>query len=196
MSYSQNEEEKHILHALAGVQAEHGRFLDIGAWHATALSNTRALFERGWSGVMVEPSPEPFLGLLREYGQEDRIQLLCGAVGPARSITRFHASADALTTSCEANFEKWKATGGFYGSFYSPVITLADLFGQFGEFDFVSIDAEGTSVDLFHEMLATEMRPACICVEHDSRSEECMAAAVVKGYQPIFSSPENLVFAR
>lgn len=196
LSYSQGDEEKYILQAVKSIEREHGRFLDIGAWHPTNLSNTRALFERGWSGVMVEPSPEPLLVLLREYGNEDRIQLLSGAVAVDRSITRFHATSDALTTSSEESYERWKGVGGFYGSFYVPVITIPEILHSFGEFDFVSIDAEGSSVDLLHALLATEMRPACICVEYDFRSEECMEAAASKGYRMLYTSSENVVFAR
>lgn len=198
MSYSQNEEEKYILQALIPLfdPALSPRFLDIGAWNAKDLSNTRALFERGWSGVLIEPSPEPFLGLLREYGLNPQIQLVCGAVGVEHSITSFYASSDALTTSNEANYERWKSSGGFYGSFNVPVITIPDIIDRFGEFEFVSIDAEGESVDLFHALLATEMRPKCICVEYDSRAGECSAAAAGRGYRMIYSSAENMVFAR
>lgn len=196
MSYSQNEEEKYILQAIAPFTTD-GRFLDIGAWHPKNLSNTRALFERGWSGVMIEPSPEPFLNLIREYGLNQQIQLVCGAVGVEHSITKFHASSDALTTSSEENYERWKSVGGFYGSFYVPVITIPDLIERFGDdFDFVSVDAEGNSVDLFKALLATEMRPKCICVEYDSRADECMEAAVGRGYRMTYSSGENMVFAR
>lgn len=194
MSYSQNDEEKHILEAVKGIT--HGRFLDIGAWHAKELSNTRALFELGWSGVMVEPSPEPFLGLLREYGKEERIQLVCGAAGTVNTITRFWVTADALTTSDENNFEKWKGVGGFYGSLYTPTVTMAEIVDRFGDFDFVSIDSEGSSADLLHALLAAESRPICICVEYDRRAEECCQLASDKGYRALYTSAENLVFAR
>jgi FkbM family methyltransferase len=196
VSYSQGDEEKYILQAVANISREHGRFLDIGAWHAVHLSNTRALFEQGWSGVLIDPSPEPFMGLLREYGMEDRVQLVCAAVGLSRSIERFHATADALTTSNRINYERWKSLGGFYGSFYTPMITIPEILTQFGDFDFVNIDAEGASVDLFHALLATEMRPAAICVEYDFGAQQCMDAADKKGYRMLYSSSENLVFGR
>lgn len=60
--YSQYFEEQYILAALEG---EPGRFLDIGGYHPTDKSNTRALVELGWTGVIVEPSPGPFINLLR-----------------------------------------------------------------------------------------------------------------------------------
>lgn len=194
MSYSQGDEEKYILHAVKHIAK--GRFLDIGAWNATTLSNTRALFELGWSGVLIEPSPEPFLGLLREYGTEGRIQLICGAVGRNSEITRFHATADAVSTSSDESYERWKSVGGFYGRFYTNVITMAQLWQEFGSFDFVSIDTEGTSVDLLHALLELPMLPTCICVEYDSRGQECMDAACNHGYRVIDTSSENVVFSR
>ena len=98
MSYSQNAEEQHILR-IVGDQP--GRFLDIGAYNPKLFSNTRALYERGWSGVMVEPSPGPFESLLREYGNDDRIKLICAAVTVigGEDIVTLYATQDALSTT-------------------------------------------------------------------------------------------------
>jgi FkbM family methyltransferase len=194
VNYSQGEEQQHIL-AHAGSS---GRFLDVGAWNAEKLSNTRALYElpwKGWAGVLVEPSPEPFAGLLRAYKDDPRIVLVCAAVGAEPGMAKFHASSDALTTSVEENFEKWKTTGGFYGTFHSPVVTIEYLAQLFGTFDFVSIDTEGTSVDIFRSLIRSSMRPKCICVEHDNRNVECLTLAKERGYREVYFSGENQVFA-
>jgi hypothetical protein len=70
--YSQFDEQDAILAAF-GLQPwqtnlspgnTDGRFLDLGAWDPITFSNTRALVELGWSGVMIEPSPGPFLELM------------------------------------------------------------------------------------------------------------------------------------
>lgn len=190
MNYSQGEEQQHILeHA-----GESGRFLDIGAWNAKNLSNTRALYERGWSGVLVEPSPEPFVGLLREYGEDERIDLILGAVGDL-SLKRFHASADALTTSSPQNFEKWRTIGGFYGRYWVQAMTVEFLCQYMGPFDFVSIDTEGTSVEIFRDLLQCA-KPRCICVEHDFRNVETLEMAKFAGYREVYFSGENQVFAK
>lgn len=59
------------------------RFLDIGCWDPITFSNTRALVELGWSGVMIEPAPGPFLELLRcctkcGLGVDDRVHEVYG----------------------------------------------------------------------------------------------------------------------
>lgn len=174
-----------------------GRFLDIGAWSPTCFSNSRALYLAGWSGVMVEPSPEPFLGLLKEYGNEPRIQLVCAAVGFDRHCVKLHATADAVSTSDEASYQKWKSHADFVGSFYIPVLTLTDIFNQFeGGYDFVNIDTEGTSVDLLHVLLSTSALPKAICVEHDDRLVEVFQAGEKCGYRALHVNGTNVVLAR
>lgn len=193
-SYSQYGEDLHIMRALEGV---HGRFLDIGAWSAIDFSNTRLLYENGWSGVMIEPSPEPFLGLLREYGNEPRIQLVCAAVGFDNHCVKIHATADAVSTSDDVSYEKWKNHANFIGSFYIQQLTLDGIFNQFGGgFEFVNIDTEGTSVDVLHALLKTQALPKCICVEHDDRIPEASMDAERMGYRVAHLNGTNLVLAR
>lgn len=199
--FSQHDEQDHIFAALGiplGDISKAGTFLDIGAWHARDKSNVRALYELGWSGVLVEFSPEPLAGLIKEYGDEPRIKIIAAAVGLQHTLTKFHVSADALSTSNEENYERWRAQGAFYGSLYVPTITLEDINE---EFDFVSIDTEGTSADLFKELLdlcvsGRQPLPRCICVEFDNRADECERAASAAGYRKVYESEENLVFAR
>ncbi len=190
--YSQYDEEAAILaHTPAA-----GKFLDIGAWHPTQFSNTRALFERGWSGVMIEPSPEPFLALLKTYGNEPRITLICAAVGFERCMVKFHATADAVSTSSEEVYKQWKTAGGYYGSFYAPQFRLEELFNQFGGgFNFVNFDAEGISVDIARRFLELEQRPQCFCVEHDGRIVEISRRAQQAGYSAVLTNGTNIVFA-
>jgi hypothetical protein len=63
--YSQQIEEQYILEAFKAHPSETKRLLDIGGWHPTIFSNTRALVELGWGGVIIEPSPGPFINFLR-----------------------------------------------------------------------------------------------------------------------------------
>lgn len=221
MSYSQNSEEAAILAAFP--DKTDGRFLDIGAWHPTDKSNTRALYERGWSGVMIEPSPGPFINLMRacqkcgdvpselygerksmacekcgggRYGADERLTLICAAVGTQQGLMRLHASDDAVSTDNEAHFKEWEKFTGFFGQFYSPVLLLEDIFNQFGGFDFVSLDVEGSSASLFVRMFDIGVFPTCVCVEHDNRTTELCEMAIAQHYGLRYCDGTNLVFAR
>ena len=190
---TQNDEARYILEILGdSPPAEMRRFLDIGAWNPKELSNTRALYERGWGGVCIEPSPGPVKDLVREYGTsaDSRVQVVAAAVGVEPGIVAMRMSDDALSGN---ENPAWADKGGFYGWLHVPVITIQQVLNQFGTFQMVSIDTEGTSADLFRELLKTGMRPMCIVVEHDNRVVEIVTAAQEQGYTSRYISGENVV---
>jgi FkbM family methyltransferase len=191
--YSQSGEQAAILEALKGI--EKGRFLDIGAFNPKTFSNTRALYELGWNGVLVEPSPGPLQGIIEEYGNDDRISIVGAAVAIEHKLLQFHATNDAVSTSEPRNLDIWKTHGGFYGRWWTPTITIADILHQFGAFDFVNIDTEGTSLAIFRAVLQTEMYPKCICVEHDGQLIAARNMAKEKSYKMVDSTGENAVFS-
>lgn len=212
-TYSQYDEQQAILGYIDGEllkrsispnTAKPGRFLDIGAWDPKTFSNTRALFERGWGGVMVEPSPRAMLCLLAEYGNEPRIILVEAAIGLTDSIVQFSMTDDCVSTSNSAHLAKFSAEdnpnrANYVGKCMVRTVTWEQINTWWGGFDFVSIDAEGYSVDLFHAMLATGVRPSCVCVEiEQGRMLELSAAATAPGvgYKLIYSNGTNAVFAR
>ncbi len=202
MSYSQNNEEE-IIRGIVGDNP--GRFLEIGAYNPKLFSNTRALYEAGWSGVMVEPSPGPFLDLLIEYGNCERIQLVCAAVSVgswheeqcASRLLRFHHSEAGVGTSNEAHYQKWRDKSKFEGTFYAAVITISDLLREFDDnFDFVNIDIEGESARLFLKALESNLRPKCWCVEHDGLQASLAATALARGYETRHVNGENIIFEK
>lgn len=194
-NYSQNHEQAAILAAFEGLPP--GKFLDIGAFHSEQLSNTRALFELGWSGVMVEPSPRPFAGLVADYGDCDRIMLINAAVAFEPGSIKMYLTDDAVSTSDIATFEKWNNIAAFHPGMYDiPAITLEQIYDAHGYFDFINIDAEGMSVDLLIHRVLNGPLPRCICVEFDDRLPEVLSTATVKGYSCTYSSGENVVLVK
>ena len=202
-----------------------GSVLEIGAWHPITFSNSRAMIKRGWSAVLVEPSPGPFLLLMRActscdsiedagYGERkrttcsrcgaalycasDKIKLLSASVGTTSSIISMHVTDDALTTSESGNYAIWYSAGGFYGNIFVPQTNLREIWTTFGTgFDVVSIDTEGTSVDLAAEYLRIAWpKPRIVCVEHDSRIDELLAASSPYGFHEAARNSTNLILVR
>lgn len=195
--YSQYDEQKHILDAFSvNGNVEVGSFLETGAWHPTDKSNTRALVELGWSGVMLEPSPGPLLNLLSEYSGNDRITLVSACMGLEPGIVKMMVTDDAVSSSDRHQYDVWKDATTFRGALHVPVLTWADITNRWGGFQFISIDAEGISADLFLGMLAAGLQPTCVCVEHDGRSDELMSAATPEHYNVVYGNGTNLVLVR
>lgn len=195
-NYSQNDEQRVILEAFHGHKP--GRFLDIGAYDAKMLSNTRALYELGWGGVMIEPSPECFAGLMREYGHDPRIELVLGAVGRRDDLIKMHMTADALSTSDVGHLERLGDSVKFSGRAYVWQLDLRELLARLGRiFDFVNIDVEGSSAELFlYALDCMIIPPRVYCVEHDHRHAQMCLKASAHGYREAMRSGENCVFVR
>ncbi len=199
-TYSQYGEDVIIAEIFSRIQQDKFRLLDIGAWDPIEKSNSRLLIEAGWSAVLIEPSPTPLRNLIGAYGPrfarkpDQDIIVLGAAVGLTGGMVKMAITDDAVSTS-DPNVEKlWQEKGGYVGHAYFPVITLQDIFNQFGgPFDFVNIDAEGLSVELAIEYLKMEGFPKVICVEHDGRSVELMQVAAKRGYSAREMNGTNII---
>lgn len=209
--FSQYEEEKYILDALeyAGMDkraivdavarhpelVESRRFLDVGAWNPTDKSNTRALYELGWGGIVIEPSPGPVQNLVREYGGKDsRVKVISAAVTvDERRLMEMEVTDDAVTQPVEGFNEQWREFG-YYGRLLVPCLSMCDVFDMFGgDFEMISFDTEGSSVPLFAEMCRLGPRPRCVIVEHDSNFVELAGIAQAANYQQVHLNGTNVV---
>jgi FkbM family methyltransferase len=77
VSYSQNLEDVILWRAVGDIQ--NGFYIDIGAWHPTADSVSKAFYEHGWRGIHVEPTAEMADLLRRDRPDETVIQALVSA---------------------------------------------------------------------------------------------------------------------
>jgi len=194
---SQFDEEKYILEAVGGLSGGGMTLLDIGAWDPVTFSNSRALLEKGWGGILIEPSPVPLWNLMKAYADRQNVTIIAAAVGLHPGLTKFKMTADAVSSADENVWGVWKDAGGYVGSCLVPMLSLQDIFNRFGgDFQFVNIDTEGTSVDLAIQLFDAGPRPQCLCVEHDSRLEELCAKATQKGYMLSYSNGTNAVLVR
>lgn len=193
--WSQNDEQA-IIAAYFGEFV--GRFLDIGAYGAQ-LSNTLGLVEQGWSGVCVEPSPGPLANLMRLHVGKP-VELVQAAVGEESGWQTFHdAGGDAVSTLDVAHLAKWQAGSGCkFQPFHVHTVTLGQLFGRFGfDFDFLSLDVEGTNWRLFQLLPFADLsKLRMVCVEHDTMIEPMRELIEPFGFQPVSLNAENLLLAK
>jgi FkbM family methyltransferase len=191
--YSQEDEEFHILEAFP-FDKSNGRFLDIGAGDPFDKSNTRALFELGWSGVMIEPAPRYMEALLLEYGKEPRITLLQAVVATAGGVYELQISDQPSSTIVCLVPARDDVT--YYGKMLVWASTPEDIALRFGGFDFINIDAEGVSGEIFLRIMELDWDTRCICVEHDERTTELLKAATKRGYKCTYANGTNLIVVK
>ena len=76
VSYAQNFEDVLLWRALGGVTD--GFYIDVGAAHPDIDSVTRAFYDRGWSGINIEPTPEYSLRLAAARPRDVNLRLVLG----------------------------------------------------------------------------------------------------------------------
>lgn len=178
--------------------------LDIGAWGVKDLSNSRAFIELGWNAVLCEFSPKPVRELVQEYANCDRVKIVQAAVVPIHQhCLEFQISDDALSATPDSEtVRKWGRdnAGGYFGRLWVPTVPLKDICNQFfGErqIDYLSIDTEGTSVDLLLEFLSFGYwKPRVIVCEHDARDQHIWEAARKSSYSVRERNETNVILER
>jgi FkbM family methyltransferase len=194
--YSQNNEQDVIL-AYFGQSV--GNYMDIGAYHATQFSNTRALYEMGWHGVLIEPAPDLSKALRCEYAGEKRIKVLPVAVTDYNGTIDFYDSqGDAIGSTEKAHVDKWASYADFV-KINVPCMTLERVFelGGLAKYDFVNIDTEGNCMQVLQQLNVDNWGVRMICVEHNGQDIAAYRAWAAKnGMNELLFNPENLIFVK
>lgn len=190
MVFSQRDEEAVIL---ANAPAT-GRFLDLGAYDFLTFSNTRALADRGWPGVLVEPSPQAFSNLIHNAGHQNLIRINAAATADRSGLIEFFATPHAYATHDRKHMEKWGKH--LFSSIHVACIPVFAIISQFGPFDFINIDTESSSFDLLKAIDLQAAGCQLVCVEKDDNRDAIALYLASKGFAVIHETAENLIGKR
>ena len=192
--YSQKEEEKYILNYFKNVS--YGRFLDIGAYNGVKYSNTRALFEKGWRGVVVDPAPTSVAALTELYGDVKGMAVVDQCIGEYSTPVDFYESPNDAYSSTEIeHVQFWTERGIQFERHTVPMVTWRQLLGAVGaDFYFVKIDAEGMSVRLL-ELMPFDKLPnlLCVMVEHENQFTRCIQHFLIHGFNTFICEGDNII---
>jgi FkbM family methyltransferase len=187
--YSQNDEEKYILEYFGG-KAD-GRFLDIGAGDWDKFSNVRALHEKGWSGVAVEPSPYLWPALM----ELPRLLVIKAALASFTGRAVLY-NAPGLTSSLDKR-STCRHPNKVYHQTTVPTRTWSEILRTCGRIDFVNLDIEGANLPMFRLMPRILKREASMfCIEHDGRPDVIEKDLADFGFSRYHITGENILMAK
>lgn len=193
--YTQNDEEIYILKHFKTFK---GTFLDIGAYDGKDLSNTRALAEMGWKGVLVEPDPEIFKRLQANYMGFEGIHPCKLAIGTKNGTANFWSNPTYYGSVKMDQVDLWSGAGQ---QFKQVDVEMLD-WKTFHEkcviktFDFISIDAEGLDLEILIQMDLAALGCKMICVEHNGKIlNEVREYCAGYGFKTVTVNPENIIMA-
>lgn len=163
ISYAQNFEDIRLWRALK--YFENGFYIDVGANHPSVDSVTRAFYERGWTGINVEPVQEFYDQLCQQRPADVNLQCI---VGDANESHSFYAVAGSGLSTADADTAKRYTDSGM--SLQSQTVnarTLSSICEEHvrGPIHFLKIDVEGHEEPVLRGMDFSKWRPWIILIE-------------------------------
>jgi FkbM family methyltransferase len=172
-----------------------GTYVDVGASHPIKDSTTDYFYERGWSGITIEPNPE-FVPLYAKLRPRD-IHLNIGIAATRGTLTFFRVTSSSgargastegvLSTFDRANADKARQAGLDVSELEVPVTTLNEVLAShpLATISLLSIDVEGFEKQVLESIDLRVHRPLVVMVE-----------AVLPGTEtPSYASWEGLLLA-
>lgn len=185
VTYAQNRED--II--LAGFfPADYvGFYVDIGANDPVKDSVTNLFYQRGWSGINVEPIAKHYNNLLAQRPRDLNLKV---GVGTKRgSLTFREYSGDGLSTfsaGMKRQYEHAKQNGNVkeYRDYKVPVVRLEDIFleNSTEQIDFMKVDVEGYEYDVITSNNWEKYRPRVICIEANHVDRDWRPVLIAHGY--------------
>lgn len=147
-------------------QKKEGFFVEVGANHPTWCSQTCFFERQGWRGILVEPLPEN-CRLLREQRPGSRVFQLALGAPEQRGHATFHVACEMNSLSGLQPDEERE-----YTQVEVEVRTLDDVLEECAapRIDLLSIDVEGTELDVLRGFAIERYRPAVLLLEDHLRS--------------------------
>lgn len=194
-SYSQYNEDL-LLDIFFNMQTV-GTYIDVGANDPEIFSNTKRFYDRGWTGVNIEPNP-----LLHKKLSSIRtrdININAGISSSKGELEFYIMSADTLSSfDKNAAINSGKMHGAeLIGQIVVPVLSLSDVFEKYIKnvvVDFLSIDAEEYDIIVLNSNDWKNYRPKIVMVEVGYDGEEIINYMSDKNYQLIYNNNTNGIF--
>jgi len=178
-SYAQNFEDVTLRRALLDIND--GFYIDIGGYHPRSHSVTKHFYDKGWTGINVEPNP----GLLSQFVAERPNDTNIGvAVGRENAKVDLHIiGTTGLTTTVES-VALGHASLGHAITSVLPVqmVTLETLFESYcgpRTVDFLKVDVECAEADVVLACGFEKYRPRILVIENSPGYHEYL---LIKGY--------------
>jgi hypothetical protein len=192
--YSQSGEQAVILAWAAS--HEPGSFVDFGAYDGERYSNTAALADLGWPGLLIEAAPDAANECAKRYADRPDVTVVLAAFDPrdADGPTLLHWSPAAMYSSLHSGRRPTAAK--------APLLLprldhewLAATLNELPAPLFASIDIEGDSLGAL-EWLLENAPPDCVCVEANNPADRNVALALLAGWDLLAENDVNLILAQ
>lgn len=148
---------------------ETGSYIDVGANHPELINNTKKFYERGWTGVNIEPNYNNYKLFTVSRLRDLNINAGLGRIKGEMFFYNFQV--DTLSTFSKEVADKLILDGHkIQEEIKVKILTLNDVFSMINKtrVDFVSIDTEGFNDSVLAGNDWNKNRARVICIEDES----------------------------
>lgn len=164
-SYSQNGEDVVLWRALRDLN--NGRYVDVGANHPEIFSVSMGFYQRGWSGITVEPDPE-FARMHRDQRPRDKV--VETAITPKDGDVVFHVVDGTGLSTLDGSLARSHSAIGYdthevevQSRRLDSILEEAGWHGL--DIHFMCVDTEGSERGVLESIDLTMWRPWILVVE-------------------------------
>lgn len=186
LSNSDNLQDLFVMHETGSKQE--GYFAEIGGADGELGSNTLALERHlGWRGIVAEPARCWQAALGRNRGCSIDYRCVSDRTGDTLEFRECFFPANS-TIETFAHSDRFAPSRRRFMRYQVPTVSLADLLTQHGapvEFDYLSLDTEGSELMILQAFDFARHRPKVVTVEHcHSPAREALHALMSRhGYR-------------
>ncbi len=190
-SYSEIGQDKWVLFRMFP-DTRDGYFLDVGSGHGTIGSNTKALEERGWRGICVDPFPS--------HMEDRRCAMVREVVSNASGqVIRFHTHEGL--GGIEDTLGKWKEEASKSPVVELTTVTLGEVLAREHApafIHFMSVDIEGAELQALQGIPFDRYQFGAMAIEHNEEEPKrtnILNFLASKGYRRVRSYKQDDFFA-
>lgn len=173
-SYAQCGEDLIADYILSSLRIKRPSYLDIGAHHPTFLSNSYFFYQKGCSGVCVEPDPFLFRKIKIKRPRD-----LCLNVGVGLNSIKeadfYVMSTRTLNTFSLQEAQRYQSYGDQKIESIKKIqmISINEIMNHFSVGpNFISLDVEGLDLEILQNLDFSKHRPEVLCVETITYTED------------------------
>lgn len=190
VSYAQNRED--IILSGFFDEDETGFYVDVGANEPVHESVTKYFYDRGWSGINIEPIPVLYKKLKAERTRDINLQLGVG-LKEHQAELHYYPQGDGLSTMSEKMAQEYEKKPNEVTKKVEvlkvdvePLKKILDKHAKDKKISFLKVDVEGYEYEVLASNDWTKFKPEVICIE---------ANHVHKDWRPLLKKNEyKLVF--
>lgn len=177
-----------------------GTYCEVGAFNGVDLSNTKLFYDWDWKGINFEPNPANYAQLC--ITQPTAINLCC-AVGErcVDSVELWTCPDKPIVTAIQPpDWYVQSDAGGWQNmtKIQVPMLTLTAALTIHGirALDLLSVDTDGTELEVLRGLDFTQWQPRLIITEYTAGLAPIAAHLAKYGYRQAYTSAINSFFVR